>query len=74
MSKTTDHVIDKINRVEEHYDELRYYFERRLIEECDYQPRIAENSNDWRDEYVDREWKTSQEWKKLYEDAFGAKQ
>lgn len=43
-------------RTERNYSSLRKDFIEYLVNECDYARQVAENSDDWRDEFIEREY------------------
>lgn len=43
------------------HDELKHEYIERLIEEWDYSREVAENTDDWRDEYVQDQYKVAKQ-------------
>lgn len=49
--------MDRDTRLESNYEEIHSNYVSHLIEEWGYPRSVAENTDDWRDEYVDSEYK-----------------
>lgn len=48
--------MDRDDRLEINYDELHREYVAQLIEEWWYPRSVAENTDDWRDEFIDKEY------------------
>lgn len=52
----THNVLSFDERLEKNYEQEREHFVNYLMEECDYSRIVAENTDDWRDEFIRKDY------------------